>query len=135
MENELGKLKELAERYTEAWCSQEAAWVSAFYSPNGSLSVNGGKPAVGRKAIADVAQSFMSAFPDMVITLDELRLRGERTEYHWTLAGTNSGPGGTGKRVRISGFESWKIGADGLIAESQGQFDSAEYERQLKNGV
>lgn len=24
---------------------------------------------------------------------------------------------------------------DGLIAESQGQFDSAEYERQLKHGV
>ena len=64
------------------------------------------------------------------------------------------------KRVRISGYELWKIdnGAggsrttwkgkpervgeqggesinDGLIAESKGYFDSAEYERQLKHGV
>jgi hypothetical protein len=38
------------------------------------------------------------------------------------------------KRVRISGYELWKIDNDGLIAESKGHFDSAEYERQLKQG-
>jgi hypothetical protein len=53
----------------------------------------------------------------------------------WTLVGTNTGPGGTGKRVHISGFEQWRIGADGLIAESRGHFDSAEYQRQLEQGV
>jgi predicted ester cyclase len=35
-----------------------------------------------------------------------------------------------GKRVRISGYELWKIDNAGLIAESKGHFDSAEYERQ-----
>jgi hypothetical protein len=49
--------------------------------------------------------------------------------------GTNTGPGGTGNRVRISGFEEWRIGDDGLIAESQGHFDQAEYDRQLEHGV
>ena len=44
-------------------------------------------------------------------------------------------PGGTGQRVRISGFEVWKIGDDGLIAESEGHFDSAAYKRQLERGV
>jgi hypothetical protein len=42
---------------------------------------------------------------------------------------------GTGNRVRISGYELWKIDNDGLIAESSGHFDVAEYERQLKHGV
>ena len=42
--------------------------------------------------------------------------------------------GGSGRSVRISGFEEWKIGDDGLIAESRGHFDSAAYERQLKQG-
>jgi predicted ester cyclase len=55
--------------------------------------------------------------------------------FRWTLTGTNTGSGGTGKRVRISGYELWKIDNDGLIAESKGNFDSAEYERQLKHGV
>jgi hypothetical protein len=29
----------------------------------------------------------------------------------------------------------WKIGEDGLIAESQGHFDSAAYQRQLLHGL
>jgi predicted ester cyclase len=48
------------------------------------------------------------------------------------LIGTNTGPGGTGNRVRISGYELWKIDNNGLIAESSGHFDAVEYERQLK---
>ena len=43
----------------------------------------------------------------------------------------NTGPGGTGRPVRISGVEQWRIGADGLIEESKGQFDEADYQRQL----
>ena len=77
----------------------------------------------------------MRDLPDMVVTIDKLELRGDRTAFHWTLTGTNTGPGGTGKRVRISGYELWQIDNDGLIAESKGNFDSAEYERQLKHGV
>ena len=77
----------------------------------------------------------MRDFPDMIVTFDELEPRSDRTAFHWTLTGTNTGPGGTGKRVRISGYELWKIDNDGLIAESKGHFDSAELERQLKDGV
>jgi len=55
--------------------------------------------------------------------------------YKWTLDGTNAGPGGTGKRVRISGFEIWRIGDDGLVAESLGSFDAADYQRQVECGV
>ena len=129
------ELIEFARRYTSAWCSQEAARVAAFYSTDGSLYVNDGAPAVGRRAIAEVAQSFMTAFPDLRVVMDGVLLRSDRTEYRWTLIGTNTGPGGTGHRVRISGFELWQIGADGLIASSQGHFDDAEYQRQRDRGA
>jgi len=76
----------------------------------------------------------MSAFPDMVVRMDRLVVKGTKAEYHWTLTGTNTGPGGTGKFVRISGYEEWRFGPDGLIAESLGHFDEADYERQLKVG-
>ncbi len=39
---------------------------------------------------------------------------------------------GTGKPVRISGYEQWTIGAERLIVESKGHFDEAEYQRQLR---
>lgn len=124
-------LHNFATRYTAAWCSQEAASVAAFFSPNGSLTINNGTPSVGRAAITADAQSFMTAFPDLQIIMERIVEIGDRTEYHWTLIGTNTGPGGTGNRVRISGFESWRFGPDGLIAESQGRFDHADYMRQL----
>lgn len=125
------RLDDFAVRYTAAWCSQNAASVAAFFSEHGSLKVNDGNPAVGRSAITTVAQGFMSAFPDLVVKLDRLAVSGTKIEYHWILTGTDTGPGGTGRAVRISGFEEWRFGSDGLIAESNGQFDAADYQRQL----
>jgi hypothetical protein len=37
--------------------------------------------------------------------------------------------------VRVPGYEEWTIAPDGLIAESRGHYDQAEYERQLQHGV
>jgi predicted ester cyclase len=128
-------LRAFAKLYAKAWCSQKAETVAAFYAEQGSLSVNGGPPALGRKAIADVARGFMSAFPDMEVTMDDLVHEPHGTAFHWTLKGTNTGPGGNGRCVRISGYELWRLDEAGLIMNSQGHFDAAEYERQLKNGV
>ena len=135
MLTDMERLWEFATRYAAAWCSQNAASVAAFFSPDGSLAINEGAPSVGRAAITQAAQDFMTAFPDMRVVMDDVRVKGDRREFHWTLIGTNTGPGGTGHRVRISGFESWQFGADGLIAASIGSFDGAEYQRQLEHGA
>ena len=76
----------------------------------------------------------MTAFPDMVVKLDSVRqgLDASHATFHWTWTGTNTGPGGTGKAVRISGYEEWTLGADGLITESKGHYDEAEYQHQLR---
>jgi hypothetical protein len=131
MPPESSTVREFAKRYTAAWCSQDPASVAAHYSPNGLLRINAGAPAIGRNAITESARAFMTAFPDLRVILDDLREQGDRTEYHWTLIGTNTGPGGTGRHVRISGFEAWKFGGDGLIADSLGHFDAADYQSQL----
>jgi predicted ester cyclase len=123
---------DFAERYTAAWSSQTPARVAAFFAPDGSLKVNDAPPVVGRKAIATVAESFMTAFPDLHLVMHDLVEEGAYTIYPWTLSGTNTGPGGTGHPVRISGFEKWVMSDEGLIAESVGQFDHADYQRQLE---
>jgi uncharacterized protein (TIGR02246 family) len=128
-------LTDFASRYAEAWRSQNPESVAAFFAENGSLRVNNGPPAVGRVAIAEVARGFMRDLPDMIVTMDDVTHASDGTKFHWTLTGTNTGPGGTGKRLRISGYELWKIDEDGFIAESRFHFDSAEYERQLMFGV
>ncbi len=122
------QVRDLALRYTVAWCSQDPAKVAAFFSPAGSLRVNQEPAAIGRGAIIEVARGFMTSFPDLKVRMDDLAASGGRVIYRWTLTGTHS----TGRPVHIRGFEEWRIGGDGLIAESQGHFDEADYQRQLQ---
>ena len=119
------ELNDFAARYAKAWCSQNPESVAAFFAENASLTVNGGPPT----PVLEVARGFMRDFPDMIVTLDKLEPRADRIAFHWTLTGTYAG---TGNHVRISGYELWKIDDAGLIAESSGYFDAAEYERQVK---
>lgn len=78
--------------------------MAAFFSTDGSLSINSCAPAVGRDAIREVVQGFKTAFPDLVLTMDDVRVESDRAVYHWTFAGTNTGPGGTGHYLLSSGL-------------------------------
>jgi len=129
--NDSSRLADFATRYTAAWCSHSAASVAAFYSESGSLAINDGPPAVGRRGVEAAAQRFISGYPDLVVKFDRLEPKGDRVLYHWTFTGTNTGPGGTGNQVRISGYEDWKIGSDGLIADSKGHYDAQDWDRQV----
>lgn len=132
---DMAELSEFAMRYTAAWSSQDAASVASFFAEDGSLTINEGSPLVGRDAITAAAQGFMTELPDMLLVMDSLVMAGSDITYHWTLTGTNTGPGGTGAAVDISGYEEWSLSPDGLILKSLGHFDEADYARQLNAGV
>ncbi|MEJ2533883.1 MAG: nuclear transport factor 2 family protein, partial [Gammaproteobacteria bacterium] len=124
-------LEDLATRYAAAWSGQDPARLAAFYAEDGLLVVNQGEPAVGRAAIAAKARGFMQAFPDMTVRLRRVEQRDGVVEFHWRWTGTNTGPGGTGRAVDLVGYEEWTLDGDGLIVQSLGHYDAAEYERQV----
>ena len=126
-------LLEFGKLYTAAWCSQEASRVAGFYSENGSLQINNGPPSIGRSAITNAAREFMTAFPDLVVKINGIGFEGKHAIYHWTLTGTNTGPGGSGNFVCISGYEEWTFDVAGLILESKGHFDEVDFNRQLNS--
>jgi nuclear transport factor 2 (NTF2) superfamily protein len=122
-------IEQLARAYTEAWCSRDPARVAAHYVPGGTIAVNGGDAA----GIDEVAEAFIASFPDIEVFMDDLVLREDGVvEYRWIFTGTSAE---TGKSVRVPGFEEWTIAPDGLIAESRGHYDQAEYDRQLQHGT
>jgi hypothetical protein len=125
------ELTEFATRYAAAWSSQDPVAFGMFYAEEGSLTVNDGEPSVGRAAVVDTARAFMTAFPDMIVRLVEIRPEGSRVEFHWHWTGTNTGPGGTGNAVDLRGYEEWTFDDNGLIVESLGHYDDGEYQRQL----
>ena len=128
------ELAELATSYAAAWSSQDPEKLASFYTGDGSLRVNAGEPSLGREAIASTARGFMEAFPDMVVTVDSVRRVDDKVEFHWIWTGTNTGPGGTGNAVRMTGYEEWTLSVDGLIVKSEGHYDEDEYQRQLDSG-
>jgi hypothetical protein len=131
MTDDQARVRDFARRYADAWGSHDPAAVTSYYAPAATIAINGGPPT----PIADAANGFISAFPDIQVFIDDVILRGEAVEFHWTFTGTNTGPGGTGRSVRISGFEEWTFGEDGLVSESKGHYDQAEYDRQLEQGA
>jgi nuclear transport factor 2 (NTF2) superfamily protein len=123
------QIQQLARTYTEAWCSRDPTQVAAHYVPGGTIAINGGD-AMG---IAEVARAFVAAFPDIEVFMDDLVFRDEGSvEYRWTFTGTSAE---TGKSVRVPGYEEWTIAPNGLIAESCGHYDQAEYDHQVQHGI
>ena len=129
MPHDQKQIKQLARTYTEAWCSHDPARVAGHYAPAGMITINGGDAA----GIAEVAEAFIAAFPDIEVFMDDLVLREDGiVEYRWTFTGTSAE---TGKTVRVPGSEAWTIAPDGLIAASRGHYDQAEYDRQVQHGI
>lgn len=124
-------LWDLAVRCATAWSSRGPEGMAPCYEETGQQSINDGPPAIGREALAAVAKSYMDAFPDLKIALDQLLVAGNSAFFVWTLTGTNTGLGGTGKAVRVSGIDVWDMGESGLIAQSHGYYDADSYQRQL----
>jgi hypothetical protein len=69
----------------------------------------------------------MTTFPDLVLFLEDVDESNGSITYKWILEGTHCT---TGRHVLIHGSERWRMGEDGLVAESMGSFDEAEYHRQ-----
>jgi len=128
-------LEIFAKSYAQVWCSPRPKFVSSFFAEDGELTVNDGKPAKGKNAITTVAKGFMDAFPDMVVSMDSLITKSDKTRFYWTLSGTNNGTNGTGNKVNISRFEEWTINDKGFIQKSIRYFDEKEYNRQLEFGT
>lgn len=124
-----------ATRYADAWSSQDPAAFAAFYAEDATFRINDGEPSIGRDAIAQTARSFMTNFPDMLVRLVNVTRGGDYVNFHWRWTGTNTGPGGTGNAVDLRGYEQWLLDDNGLIRETHGHMDDAEYQRQLNAGL
>nr|CAP48504.1 putative integron gene cassette protein [uncultured bacterium] len=78
-------LWELAVRCATAWSSGDPEGMASCYEETGRQSINNGPPAIGREALSEVATSYMVAFPDLQIALDQLLVAGDAAFFVWTV--------------------------------------------------
>lgn len=128
---ELDRLREIATDYTAAWNSKSPDAVASFYAEDGGIVINGGEPWSGRARVAEMAAGFYADVPDLTLTCDDVRRAGDHAIYVWTFTGHDAG---TGRPLRVCGWEEWELDADGKVSASKGWFDAADYARQVEGG-
>jgi steroid delta-isomerase-like uncharacterized protein len=88
----------------------------------------------GPEGIKRVVETFVDAFPDLQVSLDEELSSGEKVVTRWTSRGTHRGElmgiAPTGNRVEVTAVGIWRV-ADGKIAEAWLVFDALGMMQQL----
>lgn len=124
---ELSQAQGIAEAYTAAWNTGRPEAVAGFFAADGGIVINDGPPWAGRAGVAEMAAGFFADVPDLALVCDGVRVAGGHVVYLWTFTGTHVG---TGKPLKVAGWEEWDLDAAGLVRQSRGWFDAEDYGRQ-----
>lgn len=121
--------KRIARRFFSVWGgATDPALVDEFAAP--TLRVFYplfGTPTAGHAAFKRALAGLHSAFPDLVVTVEDEVAEGDKVALRWTMRGTHHGEffgnPPTGKAIAWSGLTIYRL-VDGKVAEEIGEEDA-----------
>ena len=122
------RVESMAKEHAAAWSEGAADKIAELFAENGTISVNGGEPHVGRAKISENAKELLATFPGLVVHCRETRHAGDRAVFIWTLEGNHAE---TGIFVSLPGWHEWELDNNMKVGRCKGFFDAAELERQI----
>jgi hypothetical protein len=125
------QVRDFARSYTEAWCSHDPARVAAHFVPGGTIAINGGDPT----EITGVARSFIDAFPDIEVFMDDIVFRNETVEFHWTFTARTRDPTAPERPCGSQALRSGHSATTGSSSNRRATTTRNEYDRQLEHGA
>ena len=120
---------ETVEAYARALNVHDAGALPALVHPDVAGHEQTGDVA-GFDAFRANIEGWLSAYPDMRLTTDDLFEQGDRAAWRWTLRGTHAP---TGRPVVVAGIIVFRI-ERGRIAEYWGHYDRLGLLEQQGNG-
>ena len=105
--------------------------MAGHYAVDGKISINRGKPWLGRDGIRAMASRFDADVPHIHINCDGIRQRGDLVICLLTFTGHHSG---IKNPLRIVGCKKWHLDAEGKVAALRGWYDRADHARQATGG-
>jgi len=114
-------ITDLRERSLAIWNEGNLDLVDELYAPGYVRHfVNMDEDVVGLDAFKEEITEFLTGFPDLFVTLDEIIVSSDKVAFRWTLTGTNTGPldelPATGRSVQVSGVVISHL-VDGKVVE------------------
>lgn len=122
------QVESMAKKHAAAWNEGAADKIAELFAENGTITVNGGEPHVGRAKISENAKELLADFPGLVVHCHETRHAGDRAVFIWTLEGNHAE---TGNFVSLPGWHEWELDDNMQVKRCKGFFDAAELERQI----
>lgn len=114
--------------YEEVWNKRRAELVDDLMSPSHALHLNHlPDSGIGPEAYKREVARFITGFPDLRLTVEDMVAENDKVAVSWTISGTHKGEfrgiSPTGKKVSIEGITINHI-ADGKIMDSYISWDA-----------
>ena len=105
-----------------------------FYAPDYIYHGPGGQELRGRGAIRGLWEVFLTGFPDLSATIDDLISEGDKLVLRWTVRGTHTGEflgiAAAGNEITLPVTEVFRL-ADGQLVEAWDQYDRLHLMQQI----
>jgi steroid delta-isomerase-like uncharacterized protein len=126
--------KALNLRRIQAWNARDWATEAACRTPDYQAHMSGIPTALDAAGWDAFTQSFITAFPNAQITVDDAAEEGNLVASRWTITGTHRGEfqgvPATERPITMAGVDFSRV-VDGKIAEHWSQFDVLALMRQI----
>lgn len=128
-------VKEIARRLTEGPWRGQLDEVLDLVADDYVLHAPGAlQPFRGKDGYRQFVTTYLTAFPDGTLTVDDQIAEGDLVATRWTARGTNTGElldiAATGRQVTIEGISYARI-ADGMVRETRVLWDNLALMQQL----
>ena len=140
MSTTVTEIEALADRYCEAWNSQDIDAVVALHAPDGifHLHVPGSAPVQGREAIRESFAGSLAQLPDVHFEPVRLRAGADFWVLESRMSGTVAAPievegqrlEAPGTRVEVDFVDVIAV-ADGLLARKDSYLDGLAFQQQM----
>jgi predicted ester cyclase len=125
---------DVAQRYLNVWNTRDLTELDAVADPGVVHHWGQGVDTQGVDDLKASIEAFFTAFPDMVMTLDDTIVEGDTVVIRWTLTGTQTGPffqtEPTGVTAEWTGVNIYRVEC-GQVVESWSEADGVGLRQQL----
>ncbi len=120
-QNTTEEIKALARRYVEVWNQHDPAALDTVFAAHAVRHDPATGVATGLESIQAIMQALLTAFPDLLITIDQELAAEDCAILRWTATGTHNGDfqgiPPTGKPINVIGNSVYQCADGKMIAE------------------
>ncbi|WP_223035064.1 ester cyclase [Hanstruepera marina] len=133
--NGAGSTMQAVNKVVEGWNAHDISNLKALSVESLKRSSNGNVEINNINEYEGFMNTFVTAFPDFNVAVNNTATRGNKVYISWTVTGTHNGDfmgnPATGKKMKSHGFSVWTMNNDGKFTSEDAYYDNLTLYNQL----